>query len=75
MSYYTGKLRYLVTRNKVTADQVDAYRTEHDSTLEHARRVLVNQQGPVLQQQVKQHPSDDDMISWWEDVETVIEEN
>lgn len=43
------ELRWLVTLNKVTSDDVRAYRYKNSVPMSEARRILANRTGPVLQ--------------------------
>ena len=42
-------LRWVIRRNKVTAAQVAEYREKHNVSMEAAKRILKNEQGPTLQ--------------------------
>ena len=43
------KMRWLVKRNKVTAEQIKQYATEHNLRMMEAKKILVNEIQPVLQ--------------------------
>lgn len=49
----TLQLRWLVRRNNVTADEIRNYRETHAISFNEAKRLLIDEREPVLQQ-------------WWE---------
>ena len=45
-------MRWVIRKKKVTAAQVSAYRDEHGTTMEEAKRILVSERGPTLQYRI-----------------------
>lgn len=54
------KLRYLTTMNKVTAQEIEAYATEHNMPKLMVKQLLENRVGPVLEYY------DEDYSTWFE---------
>ena len=48
----TGKIRWLVTSNEVTKNEIDEYRKSADVCLTEAKRILEDRKPPKLQQWV-----------------------
>lgn len=63
------KLRWAIRRRTVTAEQVRAYAKEHDIPMMLAKKELVDESEPVLQQFVPYDPFGNGR---WEDIPTVI---
>ena len=62
-----NEFRYVIRKNRVTAEQVIAYATEHDIPKKLAKKELEDVTAPILQYRVLPIPA------LWQDVETVVE--
>ena len=61
------EFRYVIYKNRVTAEKVKAYATEHDIPMALAKKEVEDMTDPILQ--YRQLP----VPAIWQDVETVLE--
>lgn len=72
-----GELRWLITRNKPTSNEIRAYKEKYGVSMVAAKRALTNEQAPLLQVWRKAEAGwHEDFVKaggYWDDVQIVEE--